>query len=1000
MNKKLKRFFIYLWVITFSAILFVLGVAFHIHKHPIDNKVINKLIVRSIHSLDQTSRVDIQHSHFVIDLANFKIRLSIDNLTALNKAEQPFIKFEKLEFKIPIWNLLTSNLVPDYILFSKGDINLEFLTENQPSFQRKFNFNKIFSFFKNIKIQIKDVKIDYLGNNLKINNIQNLYINTHKSLIDFDLKINNIAYKHFISIETTPESVKFKTKLDNLNSQIINWALGNKLDNLTGPLQHNLTTNIALEAEIQNNKLSNLKIELDKLTGTYHLAKFFDHQHKIRNAYIKFEIHEDFKQIKLTKFLLAPEEQGQIEITGVINPFLFSNLADLTVQVRNIPVEYVPNYWPKQYLFIKQEVFNYLKSGLIASGKGNFKIDSKWLTPNLMTDSQIQAKLNIINAELTVLEKLDKLAKTNLAVKFSPFAAAFNIIEATFANSKIKNTAIEIPFDTTKKVLFDLNFEGQIKDTLKILERFKTEITQYNVIKNCLTKLNGDIKLSSQFEIPYYGSDINNLNFKISGEFAQLSSANFFELKNGFPIEFKDGTFDWAENILNLKTQALIHQNELKVNLTQKSTLPAIIKIQGNINHKSINKLAEALEIDPLQDITTEGRTYVDVLTTIFPDKSTNHVKLNFTNSNLHIAGLNLNKYVGQKQFYEATIINDDHHLIMHNIILKGVTLNTDPSFLTYNKQKKVVTDLKINNLSSFNNKFSIDYENNQKHKTLDLTGSHLDISKFLSTVTKSASPNEWLKDISIKAALQTVTTANSIKLNNLKIDLNCTNKCDNFHISSHIDHKDNFNFISQNGKDTYHFEYLISDFGKLLNALNISNNFVGGKFNAYLKGIKSDNKIEGKVNIQDITSLQASVLYSILKLTSIGGISSILTKNEKGIKFTKSSSKIAYDWQQHKLTITDGNAKANSIGLTMEGFYNLHSKDYKFNGTLVPNLYGINQLFGKIPVLGANLLGGKNSGIVAVNYTIKGDISHPTPKIWVNPLSILTPGFLRKIFQ
>ena len=65
--------------------------------------------------------------------------------------------------------------------------------------------------------------------------------------------------------------------------------------------------------------------------------------------------------------------------------------------------------------------------------------------------------------------------------------------------------------------------------------------------------------------------------------------------------------------------------------------------------------------------------------------------------------------------------------------------------------------------------------------------------------------------------------------------------------------------------------------------------------------------------------------------------------------------------------------------------------------GTVVP-AYALNSVLGHIPVLGDLLTGGeKGGGVFAANYSMSGTIDEP--KILVNPLSALTPGFLRKVF-
>ena len=65
------------------------------------------------------------------------------------------------------------------------------------------------------------------------------------------------------------------------------------------------------------------------------------------------------------------------------------------------------------------------------------------------------------------------------------------------------------------------------------------------------------------------------------------------------------------------------------------------------------------------------------------------------------------------------------------------------------------------------------------------------------------------------------------------------------------------------------------------------------------------------------------------------------------------------------------------------------------FVGVFVP-AYGVNNLFGRLPVLGL-LLGGQQEGLFGLNFRVTGRVSDPS--LSVNPLSAIAPGFLRKIF-
>jgi hypothetical protein len=65
--------------------------------------------------------------------------------------------------------------------------------------------------------------------------------------------------------------------------------------------------------------------------------------------------------------------------------------------------------------------------------------------------------------------------------------------------------------------------------------------------------------------------------------------------------------------------------------------------------------------------------------------------------------------------------------------------------------------------------------------------------------------------------------------------------------------------------------------------------------------------------------------------------------------------------------------------------------------GSIIPS-YTLNSLPGKVPLLGELLVGGKDEGVFGAKFSVRGAMD--TPDIMVNPLSILTPGFLRNIFD
>jgi hypothetical protein len=65
--------------------------------------------------------------------------------------------------------------------------------------------------------------------------------------------------------------------------------------------------------------------------------------------------------------------------------------------------------------------------------------------------------------------------------------------------------------------------------------------------------------------------------------------------------------------------------------------------------------------------------------------------------------------------------------------------------------------------------------------------------------------------------------------------------------------------------------------------------------------------------------------------------------------------------------------------------------------GTYIP-AYAVNNIFGRIPILGLALGGGNNEGLFGITFQVAGPLDDVHMEI--NPLSAIAPGIFRKIFQ
>jgi hypothetical protein len=96
------------------------------------------------------------------------------------------------------------------------------------------------------------------------------------------------------------------------------------------------------------------------------------------------------------------------------------------------------------------------------------------------------------------------------------------------------------------------------------------------------------------------------------------------------------------------------------------------------------------------------------------------------------------------------------------------------------------------------------------------------------------------------------------------------------------------------------------------------------------------------------------------------------------------------------KLSLRDGVVRGPIVGATIEGQFDYAANDVRLRGTFIP-LYGLNNAFNQIPIVGL-FLGGDKEGLLGITYEVVGPPGRSTLR--VNPISAVAPGLFRKFFE
>ncbi|WP_085899824.1 AsmA-like C-terminal domain-containing protein [Kiloniella majae] len=184
------------------------------------------------------------------------------------------------------------------------------------------------------------------------------------------------------------------------------------------------------------------------------------------------------------------------------------------------------------------------------------------------------------------------------------------------------------------------------------------------------------------------------------------------------------------------------------------------------------------------------------------------------------------------------------------------------------------------------------------------------------------------------------------------------------------------------------------NDFGAMLRALDVQDTVQGGSLQVagIAENYRSESLLKGNIEARGLRMVKAPTLAKMLAFASLTG--PVTTLTTEGIAFNEL--KGDFTLQNGLLRSDLIKLYSSSIGLTAKGEVDTNRKLVALNGTIVP-AYTINRIIGGIPILGDILTGGDGQGIVAFNYSLKGDLEEP--EVSINPLSGLAPGFLRNIF-
>lgn len=184
------------------------------------------------------------------------------------------------------------------------------------------------------------------------------------------------------------------------------------------------------------------------------------------------------------------------------------------------------------------------------------------------------------------------------------------------------------------------------------------------------------------------------------------------------------------------------------------------------------------------------------------------------------------------------------------------------------------------------------------------------------------------------------------------------------------------------------------ADGGALLRVLGLSQVIEGGRLalTGRWQGEGRGRVLSGQAVLEGFAVRDAPAIGKFLQAITVIGI----LEAARSPHLTFERAVVPFTLSPETLVIGEARAYSPSLGLTATGRVDRRRETLDLSGTVVP-AYLLNTLPGRLPLIGRLFSPEYGGGVLAIAWRARGPAADP--EVSVNPLSALTPGFLRGLF-
>ncbi len=669
------------------------------------------------------------------------------------------------------------------------------------------------------------------------------------------------------------------------------------------------------------------------------------------------------------------------------------------VSLRNAPAEKISLFWPPKLAPLSREwVVTNIPSGKISEASIHVDIGFGDLAKPMLPRNAIDANIGLSGATIRYLPEHPPVTNVSAAIHVDAVALNASIASADYMEgTKLSEGLVLIEDLNVDNPYIKVSFaaDAPAKDIIRLLGLPRLEHAKHLNLNADAARGSaaGRAELGFHFFAPEDGSD--DIRYDIVAETKGITHPAFM---NKFDIKDAAGRMTVSNRELEFNGSgevngASVSEATLKYLFTPKDGVDTFIDATATAPVRSLPRFGYP------QFPFLQGTLGVKATVTLGEDKELSEAFIDLTNATVTLDLLRWHK--PEKESAAVTLKAEKK---------KGRT--TLPSFWLEGKNVAAKGSMELTpDLSDIQR---IEMEQLKAGKTdldhllyqlvdggyhIEARGKSADASYWLggNDNTKSTFSFENFPAMRLDLDIARLTLGEGREVTAFKSVLGCDmNRCARANMSGKtVDGKPFTLRILKNPKGVRQFALHAESAGAFLKAFHVFDGIQGGQLS--VSGDYEERPhgsiLRGRTYISEHVIKDAPILAKLLSLASLTGFFDTL--QGKGIRFVKF--RAPFTLANNVITLEDARTYGDAIGMTIDGTITFPQKTLDLKGTIVPS-YTLNSVLGKIPLIGAILTGGEGKGVFAASYRIKG--STQDPQVTVNPLSMLTPGFLRGFFD